>query len=49
MRDFSWKYFAMTGDVESYLLYKEVDRPEPLTLEDYEDQWQNDADDEVLM
>lgn len=25
MRDFSWKYFAMTGDVESYLLYKEMD------------------------
>ncbi|MEK4249622.1 YqzL family protein [Paenibacillus sp. FSL W7-1287] len=26
MRDFSWKYFALTGDVESYLLYKEVER-----------------------
>jgi hypothetical protein len=25
MRDFSWKYFAMTGDVDAYLLYKEVD------------------------
>lgn len=25
MRDFSWKYFSMTGDVESYLLYKEMD------------------------
>lgn len=24
MRDFSWKYFTLTGDVESYLLYKEV-------------------------
>ncbi|SEK93765.1 YqzL family protein [Paenibacillus sp. OK003] len=23
MRDFSWKVFAMTGDVESYLLYAE--------------------------
>lgn len=23
MRDFSWKYFAMTGDVDAYLLYKE--------------------------
>ena len=23
MRDFSWKYFALTGNVESYLLYKE--------------------------
>jgi len=26
MRDFSWKYFALTGDVESYLLYREVER-----------------------
>lgn len=26
MRDFSWKIFAMTGDVESYLLYREVSR-----------------------
>jgi len=24
MRDFSWKYFALTGDVESFMLYKEV-------------------------
>lgn len=24
MRDFSWKVFAMTGDVESYLLYAEA-------------------------
>jgi len=24
MRDFSWKYFAMTGDVDAYLLYKET-------------------------
>ncbi|MDR0268975.1 YqzL family protein [Paenibacillus sp.] len=23
MRDFSWKYFAMTGDVDAYLLYRE--------------------------
>jgi len=26
MRDFSWKYFALTGDVVSYLLYREVER-----------------------
>lgn len=25
MRDFSWKYFALTGDVDAFLLYKEVD------------------------
>ncbi|CAM4330835.1 MAG: YqzL family protein [Paenibacillus macerans] len=24
MRDFSWKYFVMTGDVDAYLLYKEA-------------------------
>ncbi|OXM86100.1 YqzL family protein [Paenibacillus rigui] len=24
MRDFSWKYFSMTGDVDAYLLYKQV-------------------------
>jgi hypothetical protein len=32
MRDFSWKYFSMTGDVDAYLLYKEVlnnDEEEP--------------------
>ncbi|RIX54131.1 YqzL family protein [Paenibacillus nanensis] len=26
MRDFSWKYFTLTGDVESFMLYKEMDR-----------------------
>lgn len=25
MRDFSWKYFAMTGDVDAYMLFKESD------------------------
>lgn len=24
MRDFSWKYFSMTGDVNAYMLYKEA-------------------------
>lgn len=24
MREFSWKYFSMTGDVDAYLLYKEA-------------------------
>lgn len=27
MRDFSWKYFAMTGDVDAYLLYKVAGDP----------------------
>jgi len=25
MKEFSWKYFALTGDVESYLLFKEME------------------------
>lgn len=25
MREFSWKYFALTGDVESYLLFKAME------------------------
>jgi len=24
MRDFSWKYFTMTGDVDAYMLYKQI-------------------------
>jgi hypothetical protein len=35
MRDFSWKYFAMTGDVDAYLLYKEVDANQ--SVEDIEE------------
>ncbi|TDF96727.1 YqzL family protein [Paenibacillus piri] len=27
MRDFSWKYFSITGDVDAYLLYKEIAAP----------------------
>ncbi|MDF2937204.1 MAG: YqzL-like protein [Paenibacillaceae bacterium] len=27
MRDFSWNYFSMTGDVNAYLLYKEMLMP----------------------
>ncbi|MFC4103961.1 YqzL family protein [Paenibacillus xanthanilyticus] len=26
MRDFSWKYFTLTGDVDAFLLYKEMDQ-----------------------
>ncbi|SDW88196.1 YqzL family protein [Paenibacillus sp. CF384] len=25
MRDFSWKYFTLTGDVEAFMLYREMD------------------------
>jgi hypothetical protein len=39
MRDFTWNYFSMTGDVNAYLLYKEVspgDIQEDLIDEDAE-------------
>ncbi len=28
MRDFSWKYFAITGDVDAYLLFKQFEMME---------------------
>ncbi|MBP1904326.1 hypothetical protein J2Z32_000943 [Paenibacillus turicensis] len=34
MRDFSWKYFAMTGDVDAYMLFKESDTALGQTAED---------------
>lgn len=30
MRDFTWNYFSLTGDVNAYLLYKEVNAPAEL-------------------
>lgn len=38
MRDFSWKYFAMTGDVDAYLLYKETEGEMVLTAASVEDE-----------
>lgn len=29
MRDFTWNYFSMTGDVDAYLLYKQVMEDNP--------------------
>jgi hypothetical protein len=37
MRDFSWNYFTMTGDVESYLLFKEIDHQASVEPEEEED------------
>jgi ASC-1-like (ASCH) protein len=34
MRDFTWNYFSMTGDVDAYLFYKEMNQQEPLEQED---------------
>lgn len=28
MRDFSWTYFTLTGDVDAYMLYREWDQLE---------------------
>lgn len=28
MKDFSWKVFTMTGDVDAYMLYKESQKEE---------------------
>ncbi|WP_296975150.1 YqzL family protein [Thermobacillus sp. ZCTH02-B1] len=28
MRDFSWKIFTLTGDVDAFLLYREMDELE---------------------
>ncbi len=25
MRDFSWKYFTNTGNIDAYMLYKDMD------------------------
>lgn len=45
MRDFSWKYFTLTGDVESYMLYKEMDQVGTETHPDAA--WDGD-DDELI-
>jgi hypothetical protein len=37
MRDFTWEYFSQTGDLDAYLLYKQVSgdiRMEPDWLQD---------------
>jgi len=38
MKDFSWKYFSMTGDVDAYLLYKQVADEVPPEAEMQEDE-----------
>lgn len=44
MRDFSWSYFTMTGDVESYLLYKEIDFGSNVEPEEEEDLIQDEIE-----
>ena len=38
MRDFSWQYFLMTGDVDAYMLFKEMDRGK-ISSTDYDDDY----------
>lgn len=43
MRDFSWMYFTNTGDIDAYMLYKEIDADhEQWTLEEEERQLEED-------
>jgi hypothetical protein len=37
MRDFTWNYFSMTGDVDAYLLYKEISTDEIEQLDPHND------------
>ncbi len=34
MRDFSWNYFSMTGDVDAYLLYKQISYGDSMETEE---------------
>lgn len=43
MQSFSWKVFAMTGDVDAYLLFKDFDRP--YDNRDYGEEWDEDEAD----
>ncbi|PZE22691.1 YqzL family protein [Paenibacillus xerothermodurans] len=44
MRNFSWQYFTMTGDVDAYLLYKQITDP---NVEDSADE--EDSEDESVV
>ncbi|WP_280768496.1 YqzL family protein [Salipaludibacillus daqingensis] len=37
MRQLSWRVFSMTGNVESYLLYKQLDQDQAESSPDEED------------
>jgi len=45
MRDFSWKVFTMTGDVDAYMLYKESRQDD--WNEQLDDQWDEDSMEEL--
>ncbi len=35
MLDFSWKVFSMTGNVDTYLIMKEIERDTTQSLEEF--------------
>lgn len=43
MRDFSWKYFAMTGDLEAYMLYRDYDQKQEIEASEVDDVIQEEA------
>ncbi|ALS27305.1 YqzL-like protein [Paenibacillus sp. 32O-W] len=42
MRDFSWRYFTLTGDLDAFLLYREMNQ---LTAAETADEGQTDEED----
>lgn len=45
MRTFSWKYFTLTGDVDAYLLYKDVRRYDDRA--EYEEEYPEEEEPEL--
>lgn len=44
MRDFTWNYFSMTGDVDAYLLYKQMSADDGVQ----DDEGKEEADPQAL-
>lgn len=47
MRDFSWKVFTMTGDVDAYLLYRQAGDGAAADA-DYDDEEPEDEDTDLI-
>lgn len=44
MRNFSWKYFTLTGDVEAFLLYREMEQQASAGAESQEEDGEEAAE-----
>ncbi|MBM7565656.1 YqzL family protein [Paenibacillus sacheonensis] len=44
MRNFSWKYFTLTGDVEAFLLYREMEQQAAASAESPEEEGDSAAE-----